>query len=599
MLGKVLGNRYEIISRLASGGMANVYLARCRVLNRLVTIKVLKEELAEDKEFLQRFQREAQAVASLSHPNIVNIYDVGEENGLPYIVMEYVEGENLKEVIRRKAPFSPQEIANIGAQVCAALAHAHEKGIVHRDIKPHNILVTTGGRIKVTDFGLARMLSAPSANVTQSGTVVGSVYYFSPEQAQGREVDPRSDIYSLGVVLYEMATGEVPFKGDNPISVALKHLQEEPPPIRQKNPAIPPELEQVIFKAMAKDPENRFSSADEMRKALTWGDFAELAGPEEEQTRVLYRPRKRKPRLRGWVVVALVAILFVAAGFLLGSILQHSEEVTVPSVTGLPLDEAKEKIIGLGLRYQVHEIYDRKTPEGVIVRQSPLGGTRVKKKRVVELWVSKGPRLVWLPDVRGYPLQEAKAILESSGFKVKDPVSEFYDEKVPAGSVISQVPEGEQKVAEGSQISLIVSKGSPPRQVVMPSLLGLTVEQASKTLEDLGLVLGEIKEEESQEYPSGVVCGQEIEPGTVVSSGEVVDIVRSKGPGPGVKVLPLTLKARDDGEVKIVVRDQRGERVIYQRFHHSGEEITQDVEVFGTGEVQVYFQDELVEKYQV
>jgi serine/threonine-protein kinase len=599
VVGKVLGNRYEIISRLASGGMANVYLARCRVLNRPVTIKVLREELAEDKEFLQRFQREAQAVASLSHPNIVNIYDVGEHEGLPYLVMEYVEGEDLKEVIKKRAPFSPQEIASIGAQVCAALAHAHQKGIVHRDIKPHNILITNGGRVKVTDFGLARVLSVPAATVTQSGTVVGSVYYFSPEQAQGQEVDPRSDLYSLGVVLYEMATGEVPFKGDNPISVALKHLQEEPPPVRRRNPAIPQELEQIILKAMAKNPDDRFHSADEMRRALTGGGFAEATEPEDEQTRVLYHQRNLKPRLRGWVVVALVAVLFVAAGFLLGSILQHSGEVTVPAVTGLPLDEAKQKLTEAGLRYRVHEVYDRETPEGLIVRQSPLEGTRVKKKRVVELWVSKGPQLVWLPDVRGYPLQEARALLESSGFKVKTPVAEFYDEKVPAGSVISQNPEGEQKVPEGSQITLIISKGPPPRQVVMPSLLGLTVEQASKTLENLGLVLGEIKEEESQEYPAGVVCGQEIKPGTVVSSGEVVDIVRSKGPGVKVQVVPLTLKVQDDGEVKVVVRDQRGERVVYQRFHRSGEEITQNVEVFGSGEVKVYFQGELVEKYQV
>ncbi len=228
MIGKMLGNRYEIIAMLGAGGMANVYRARCTVLNRIVTVKVLRKELAEDKDFVRRFQMEAQAVALLSHPNIVSIYDVGEEDGVPYLVMEYVEGFNLKEIIRERGPLSATEAVNIGIQVCAALEHAHSKGIIHRDIKSHNILVTQGGRVKVTDFGLARVLSIPSVTMTQSGSVMGSVHYFSPEQARGEEVTPQSDIYSLGVVLYEVVSGRVPFQGDNPISIALKHLQEEP-----------------------------------------------------------------------------------------------------------------------------------------------------------------------------------------------------------------------------------------------------------------------------------------------------------------------------------------------------------------------------------
>lgn len=228
MIGKLFGNRYEIIAKLGAGGMANVYKARCTILNRIVTVKILRSELAEDKDFVRRFQNEAQAVALLSHPNIVSIYDVGEENGLPYLVMEYVEGKNLKELIRSEGALSPSEVVNIGIQVCAALGHAHSKGIIHRDVKPHNILVAPEGQIKVTDFGLARFLSVPSATMTQSGTVMGSVHYFSPEQARGEEADAQSDIYSLGTVLYEAVSGHVPFQGDSPVSIALKHLQEEP-----------------------------------------------------------------------------------------------------------------------------------------------------------------------------------------------------------------------------------------------------------------------------------------------------------------------------------------------------------------------------------
>ncbi len=292
MVGQILGGRYEIIAKIGSGGMSHVYQARDTILNRIVTVKVLRSELAEDKDFVRRFQVEAQAVASLSHPNIVSIYDVGQENGLPYLVMEYVEGLTLKRIIQKEGPLSPAETVNLGVQVCAALAHAHEKGIIHRDIKSHNILVTPGGRVKVTDFGLARVLSVPSATVTQSGTVMGSVHYLSPEQARGEETGPKSDLYSLGVVLYETVSGRLPFQGDNPVTVALKHVQGPPPALCKDNPVIPQRLEEIIFKALAKDPAQRFQSAREMQKALSEGSL--LAGDSiaaDELTRELHLPR--------------------------------------------------------------------------------------------------------------------------------------------------------------------------------------------------------------------------------------------------------------------------------------------------------------------
>jgi tRNA A-37 threonylcarbamoyl transferase component Bud32 len=322
MIGKLFGNRYEIIAKLGAGGMANVYKARCTILNRIVTVKILRSELAEDKDFVRRFQNEAQAVALLSHPNIVSIYDVGEENGLPYLVMEYVEGKNLKELIRSEGALSPSEVVNIGIQVCAALGHAHSKGIIHRDVKPHNILVAPEGQIKVTDFGLARFLSVPSATMTQSGTVMGSVHYFSPEQARGEEADAQSDIYSLGTVLYEAVSGHVPFQGDSPVSIALKHLQEEPPGLHIENQSIPKELEQIIMKAMAKKPELRFLSAEEMQGALD--NIDGFSAPEEELTRAIPIPvipekktvkkRKLHPAAIAAIVVGIL-LLFAGMGY--------------------------------------------------------------------------------------------------------------------------------------------------------------------------------------------------------------------------------------------------------------------------------------------
>jgi serine/threonine protein kinase len=322
MIGQLLGNRYEIIAKLGSGGMAHVYRARCTVLNRIVTVKVMRKELAEDKDFVHRFQIEAQAVALLSHPNIVSIYDVGEENGLPYLVMEYVEGDNLKEIIRQKGALSPAETVNIGIQVCAALDHAHSKGIIHRDIKPHNILVTPGGRVKVADFGMARFLSVPGATVTQSGTVMGSVHYFSPEQARGEEASYQSDLYSLGVVLYEAVSGHVPYQGDNPITIALKHIQEQPPGLRLENPSIPEELEQIILKAMARDKEMRFKSAKEMQKALSYsGEFS--GTQEEERTRSIPIPviPERKTLSKKRMHPAAIAALVVCGILLIGGVL--------------------------------------------------------------------------------------------------------------------------------------------------------------------------------------------------------------------------------------------------------------------------------------
>lgn len=600
MVGKMIGNRYEIISRIGAGGMANVYQARCTILNRIVTVKVMRSELAEDKDFVRRFQLEAQAVARLSHPNIVSIYDVGEEDGLPYLVMEYVEGANLKEIIRRQGALSPSETVNIGVQVCAALAHAHSKGIIHRDIKPHNILVTPGGRVKVTDFGLARVLSMPSATMTQSGTVMGSVHYFSPEQASGEETTPQSDLYSLGVVLYETVSGSVPFQGDNPVSIALKHLHEEPAGLCQANPEIPSELEDIIFKAMSKDPAKRFISAREMQRALSESFILDDHSDEDERTQFLpvvgrRREGKRKARLHP-AAVAVIAILGIC--LLVGAAWglarwYFGEPVAVPNVVGDTQKAAEAKLTAAGFKVEINETYDRGSEKGIVVQQQPVGGMKVKKGRTVQLWVNKGQTLVWLPEMTGTTERDAKITLESRGFKVE--LTKEYSDDFPAGHVIKQLPAGDQNYPKGSTVTLVVSKGPAPRDVPVPSLVGLDLEQAKKDLSAVGLALGEVKEEPSDQDQEGVIISQGIEPGTMVRKGDVIDVVVSSGPEPK----RVRFEVHEPGEVRVVVQDKTGTRVAYQQVHQAGDRVEVPVQVLAPGEIQVFFQDQLVDSRDV
>lgn len=611
MIGKLFGNRYEIISKIGAGGMANVYKARCTILNRVVTVKILRSELAEDKDFVRRFQNEAQAVALLSHPNIVSIYDVGEENGLPYLVMEYVEGDNLKEIIRSKGALPPSEVVNIGIQVCAALSHAHGKGIIHRDIKPHNILVAPGGQIKVTDFGLARFLSVPSATMTQSGTVMGSVHYFSPEQARGEEADAQSDIYSLGTVLYEAACGHVPFEGDSPVSIALKHLQEEPPGLRIENESIPEELEQIIMKAMAKDPKLRFASAEEMRRALSKDSTDELALPhEEELTRPIPIPVEpenknkagKKRKLHPAAIAAIVAgilLLFAVVGYAF-SAWYFGSTVVIPDVMGETEAKATEKLKGEGFKVEVNEVFDQGKEVDVVVQQDPVAGTEVKKGRQVSIWVNKGPSSVWLPDVTSVAEKEARLTLEGREFVVK--ITKENHDSVAEGLVIRQSPAGDQNQPKGTEVTLVVSQGPVVRDVYVPALNGLNVDQAKDALGTVGLTLGEIKEEASSEK-KGVIISQSVAPGSSVKKGGKIDVVISSGEPPAEeppvekpaepKDVKLEIDVPAAGEVRVVVKDVQGTREVYKQEHEAGDKVEKDFQVYPSGEFQVYYQGKL------
>ncbi|HAF17656.1 MAG TPA: Stk1 family PASTA domain-containing Ser/Thr kinase [Peptococcaceae bacterium] len=599
MIGKMLGNRYEIIAMLGAGGMANVYRARCTVLNRIVTVKVLRKELAEDKDFVRRFQMEAQAVALLSHPNIVSIYDVGEEDGVPYLVMEYVEGFNLKEIIRERGPLSATEAVNIGIQVCAALEHAHSKGIIHRDIKSHNILVTQGGRVKVTDFGLARVLSIPSVTMTQSGSVMGSVHYFSPEQARGEEVTPQSDIYSLGVVLYEVVSGRVPFQGDNPISIALKHLQEEPKSLRLENPTIPNVLEKIIFKAMAKDPKNRFSSAEQMQQALAEDQPSGAIYPsEEEQTRLIPQPeemeakkkvsKKRKLHPGAIVPLILLGLLLVGGGLFALSRWYFGGTVAVPNVVGLTQEEAEEMLKEEGLEVEVKEASEQGTETDIVVRQDPVARMEVKKGRLIRIWVNKGPGSVWLPDYTGAEEREATLALEGRGFIVK--VTRENHDDVPAGYVIRQFPAGDSDQPKGSDVTLVVSKGPVVKEVIVPAVVGLKVDQAEAALGAVELNLGEVTEKPSDK-DKGVIIEQSIAPGSSVKKGTAIDVVVSSGLQE--KETKLKIDVPEEGELIIVIKDSQGTREVYKQLHKEGDKVDKVFTVYPPGEFQIYFQGKL------
>ncbi|MDN5363642.1 MAG: eukaryotic-like serine/threonine-protein kinase [Eubacteriales bacterium] len=600
MIGRIIGNRYEILEQLGEGGMSLVYKARCTLLNRTVTIKILRPEFTGDQEFVNRFRREAQAVAKLSHPNIVSVYDVGEDNGIYYIVMEYVEGKTLKEVIREEGPLSPQRAVAIAEQICLALEHAHENGIVHRDIKPHNILISRDGRVKVTDFGIARAVS--SATVTQAGTVLGSVHYFSPEQARGEVTGTYSDLYSLGVVMYEMVTGRVPFDGETPVAIALKHIQEQPVPPSALNPQVTPELEKVILRAMDKNLDRRYRSAREMLadlKTVLSGRIDERTRalpvpPPAEETRVLTpeeylrmqeenQPKKKKMRRGAKIALILAGILFFVGLGIALNLLLAVPDVVVPDVRGMTLDQAERILEERGLRALViDQQYSSEVPAGQVISQVPEPGRKVKKGRTVNLVLSKGVETVSVPDVRGKEVQYARFALEDRGFKVE--ITYEFSDTVPQDRVIDQAPEPGSWVEKGSTVTLTVSKGKEPKFVTVPDLVGRTLEEAKKLLEDLGLSLNdEIGRQSSDEYFKDRVISQEPAAGTQLQEGEAVKVTVSNGPGPEKKEARIWVKNPDSNfhTISIFVIDSRGKTEVYRKTFAPGEEDQVTVVYYG------------------
>ena len=566
-IGKMLDNRYEILDVIGVGGMAVVYKAYCHRLHRFVAIKVLKKDLASDAEFRRRFHEEAQAVAMLSHPNIVSVYDVSKGDDLDYIVMELIDGITLKQYMEKRGQLNWREALHFITQIMKALSHAHSRGIIHRDIKPQNIMVLRDGSVKVADFGIACL--ANSAN-TLTQEALGSVHYMSPEQARGDRTDARSDIYSAGVVLYEMLTGRLPFEGDNAVSVAIQHLSSVPLSPREINPDVPEALELICMKAMASDLEKRYASADEMladleefRKnpevdldftiedlhretvdeptqyipavhTVSKAQKVQEADDGEEEEASPHKLGTRKLLTIIGAAVAAVALIVLLWHAIFSDLLggeQTPTEYVVPYLIGMTIDEANEDENVKGI-FTIEQIGQRASSEyaaGQIIEQSPERGKTVKGNRVISVFVSSGAKTEKMPNLVNKEYRDATLQLTNLDLNlvVNDPVEEY--SSITKGYVIRTIPEYGETLQEGDSVTLVVSKGEQPKPVTVLSFLGIDIEIVRQQVTQTGLVVGEVTQRASDE-PYGTVIEQSISAETKVDAGTTINFVISEGP---------------------------------------------------------------------
>ncbi|OPJ61760.1 Stk1 family PASTA domain-containing Ser/Thr kinase [Clostridium oryzae] len=576
MIGTMLNNRYELLEKIGEGGMSVVYKAKCHKLNRYDAVKVLKKDYNNDVDVVEKFKREATAIANLSDNNIVNIFDVGSQDDINYIVMEYVRGKTLKQIIVENTRLSYERTIDIGVQIARALDCAHRNNIIHRDIKPQNILVTDEGVVKVTDFGIAKASS--SVTITNSNKIIGSAHYLSPEQARGNFVDVRTDIYSFGIVLYEMITGKVPFDAESPVTIALKHIQDEPVPPKQLNIAIPNSLNSLILKAIQKDPNKRYQTIREMlndllnirqnldyevkmsnsdtdytrvmstddvkRKMADAADTDEDDIFDEDDDDVKTRGRKKSSGNGKKILLIAIAALFVilagvAVGVLasggIGSLFagggtgitdnMKNEEVKVPDVIGLSQDDAKDKIESKGLVYVVRDEVNSSKKKGTIIKTFPDVGTKVKKNSEVGVRVSSGPASQEVPEVKNYDLSQAETLITNSGFKVGKVEKEYSN--VKENRVIRQTPNGGEEAQKGSTVDLVVSLGPKIQTTVVPNLVNMTIDAAEVKVEDAKLKIVKIPVEVNpSEEPDkvGKVFEQSIDANTKIEIGQTIKV---------------------------------------------------------------------------
>ena len=557
--GKVIGSRYEIIQKVGNGGMAIVYKARDMVLNRFVAIKVLRDEFTTDEEFIKRFETEAQSAARLTHANIVSIYDVGVDNGIYFIVMELIQGKTLKEIIVEEGgPLPWKWSVNVAIQIASALEVAHRNNIIHRDIKPHNIIITEDGVAKVTDFGIAKAVS--NSTITAFGKTIGSVHYFSPEHARGGYTDAKSDLYSLGVVMYEMLTGRVPFDADTPVSVALKHMQETPEEPIEVNPNIPVAINQIIMKALKKEPELRYQTATEMLEDLRMalknpsGDFVEqreydptavtqkidtnrIKTLEQENQNSKNNKNGKDNKLKRFIknhkglsiFIGIILLFTVAFGGTLGILsLTNPKEVILPNLVGLSKEEAQTEAENAKLKFEVSsEEYNTEVPEGYIISQDPkyAENYNVKEGSTITVVVSKGTEKTKVPNVEGKAQDEAIKLIEDA--KLKAEVVEETSQTVKEGYVVSQETDPDTEVSAGDTVKIHVSTGTGIKQVQMVSVIGETEANAKSKISSLGLNATVVYEEDTSK-DNGVVLKQSVNSGTTVNEGTSVTITVNK-----------------------------------------------------------------------
>ena len=535
---QVVAGRYEIIEKIGAGGMANVYRAKDNKLDRDVTFKVLREEHLSNDAFIRRFMVEARAVARLNHPNIVNVYDVGQEEDINYIVMEYIDGVTLKQLIEKKSPFDNVEALGVAIQIASALSHAHKSGIVHRDIKPQNVLVTSAGGVKVTDFGIARSIHAQTTTLT--GSTMGSVHYFSPEQARGGYVDDKSDLYSLGIVMYEMVTGMLPYDGDESVAVALMHVNDPLPDMLEYNPRISKSVESVILRLTQKTADARYQSADkllvDLRMAITKPDMimglgkndgAEDAYPEANGG---FSLAKYKVEL---AAVGTAAVIIVILLLLILPLFKKPETVyaVIPQLVGLTLAEADAKAKNVGLDVEtLDERYDENNAEGIVIWQNYDVGKNLLPGDVIGVITSLGTEMIAIPTLVNIELSVAEERAAAFPFTLK--IEYMYSDDTAFGLVISQAPVAETLATPGEVVVLTVSKGKEVKKVIVPDLIGLTEAQAKTKLVERGLVVGHINTGYSSRYTAGMVSLQTIVDGKEVLEGTTVGFVVSLGPAP-------------------------------------------------------------------
>lgn len=615
MIGKILDERYKLEKKIGSGGMADVYMAKDILLDRIVAVKILHSNFAEDNDFIVRFRHEAQSAGKLSHPNIVGIYDVGCDDSIHYIVMEYVEGQTLKQYINLHKHIPIDVAVKITIDIGNALEEAHRNGIIHCDIKPHNILLTESGKVKVTDFGIAKAVN--SSTIMNRESILGSVHYLSPEQAAGDKVTEKTDIYSLGIVFYEMLTHHLPFEGDTAVSIALKHMQNDIPKPTKFNPSISPILEECLLIALAKDVDKRYNSVSDFISELRIAqgftmslykradhDFNAITKPilktninnrkKAQKENKLLKIINQMPQKYIWIgMIVLFVICFAWAFFSFGNF-WSTQNIPVPNVVGKPVEVAEHILKDKHLRVSIDEISDNDVPSGQVISQTPQAGTNVKEQRIIHLTVSKGGSVILVPDLKGLTIEQAKERLDKLGLSL-GAVENGNDSKEEPDTILSQNPAPKTKVDKGTTINIVVNM---KQKLVVPSIVGMTLEDAKTALSSAKLSIGNITSQDgaSENDMNSIIVSQDPAVGFTDKNTVNIVIAKAKSSRKSGNVSVSMPKNGSNRHVVIYAIDDNGRHSVYDSIVPPGDVVSTNVVGNGNVRIQVYIDDNLVQE---